>query len=269
MTAHVGQYTPPPAGLVRPRVGVPKFKITDRSLEGGNFDEVAADQLTTLASLSDRFVMIERTQLDHVLDEQALEGIVKAEELAKTGAVRGVDYLFLGKITNFRAKAEKSSRGFGLGKIPIPGADYFAGFDFKKKSSKITVECGVDLRLVDPTSGTTLAAHFGEYKRTDSIGAIGIEILGVGATADAELRIDDNNRGKILRLALDEALRKMLPKVDRALMARSQAAKTTGGAPSGATKNAPAGNAGFCPNCGNKLGATTKFCSGCGKKVSR
>ena len=261
LTLHVGVYPPPPPGLAKPRVGVPNFKIIG---EGGSrrLEEFAGAQLGTLAFQTRRFDVIERDQLDQLLTEQNLEGIVKSDELAKAGQVRGVDYLLYGKVTNLRVKAEKASRGFGLGNIPLLG---IGGFDYKKKDTKIVAECGVDLKLVNPSSGKVDAGHFGEYKRIDSVGAFGIEILGAGAEAEAELEISEDDKGKILRLALDEAVRKMLPDIDVVLEEYTKAAKAA--APAAAAPASDTAAKKFCPSCGAKLEADVKFCGGCGAKI--
>ena len=131
MTAHVGRYSMPPAGATRARVGVPTFTSgnlkndgvtriqysSKTQNQGRDVDTLAADQLSTLAFKSGRFDVIERSQLTKLLKEQELEGVVKADELAETGKVRGVDYLFLGKVTSLRVEQEKSSTGYGLGNV--------------------------------------------------------------------------------------------------------------------------------------------------------
>lgn len=265
ITPHVGVYPPPPPGMVKPRCGVPNFKIIG---EGGSrkLEEFAGAQLGTLAYQTKRFDMIERDQLDQLLTEQNLEGIVKSDEIAKAGQVRGVDYLLYGKVTNLRVKAEKVSRGFGLGDIPLLGV---GGFDYKKKDTKIVAECGVDLKLVQPSSGKIVAGHFGEYTRTDSVGAFGIEILGAGAEAEAELEISEDDKGKILRLALDEAVRKMLPDIDSVLEEYTKEAKAAApaAAPAAAAPASDTAAKKFCPSCGAKLEAGVKFCGGCGAKI--
>lgn len=286
MTAHVGVYPMAPSGIARPRVGIPPFGVTDPSLREAQVESLAADQLSTLAVRTGRFAVIERTQLQKLLEEQDMEGIVKAGEMARPGQVRGVDYLFLGKVTNLRVKAEKSAKSFGLGSLPIPGAGYAGLFDYKNKNSTITAECGVDIRLVDPTTGEVFEAEFSEYKRTDSIGAIGIEIIGANAEAEADLKIDEDNRGKLLRLALDDAVKKMLPSLDQKLLELARnappaaaAAPGAGGAsaapaaPTGGAEAAPAADPApaqavkFCASCGTKLEPGAKFCPGCGAKV--
>src|SRR6266480_2798650 len=118
LTADVGKYPPAPAGITQPRVGVPPFKVQGTgAFSGGDVNDLAADQMTTLLDQSDRFKVIERAQLTKLLDEQNLEGIVKPGELARPGQVRGVDYLLIGRVTNLRVKNESHNTGFGLAKI--------------------------------------------------------------------------------------------------------------------------------------------------------
>ena len=221
LTAQVGIYPPPGPGTQTIRIAIPAFAVTP-SVEK-KVAPLAADQLATLALNTQRFEVIERAQLEALLAEQSLEGIVTGNELARPAQVRGVEWLLLGKVTNLRVKSEQSNTGVGLGSIPVtlPGG-VRGGFDWRDKNSTIKVECGVDLRLVDPTTGAVAAAEFGEYTRTDSIRALGVQVLGGSAGTDANLQVDEDSKGKILRLALDDGLRKMLPQVDRVLIARGE-----------------------------------------------
>jgi curli biogenesis system outer membrane secretion channel CsgG len=224
LTADVGKYPPPPPNLELKRAAVPSFLDATKGKGGSSSEKLgtlAADQLTTLLVNAERFNMIERAQLEQLLKEQDLEGIVDPNELAQPGKVRGVDYLVIGKITNFRVKAEKSETGFGLAKV----GNVLGGVDVKNQSTEIKVDVGVDLRVVDPTSGAIVAADFGEYQKTDTVGAFGLEILGANATAAGDLKIDEDNQGKLLRLALDHCIKKMLPKLDRKLLKRQAAAE--------------------------------------------
>lgn len=306
LTANVGKYDPAPsqASGERPRVGVPPFKVDKNASKVHNLDQLAADQLTTLIDQTERFDVIERAQIEQLLDEQNMEGIVQPEEMAKAGGVRGVDYLLIGRVTNFRVKQDQTKSGLNLGGIggAVGGGRFGAGQSgFDKKNQRITTECGVDLRLVNPTTGVTAASAFGEYKRTDTAGAMGITVLGVGTNADAEVTIEEGDAGKILRLTCDDAVRKMLPKIDRALQnrvrndnraaaraparsavapaeeaqdgadasdnaatppARNNAAAAPGGAPADAAAAQK-----FCPECGTKVAANVKFCPKCGAKM--
>jgi curli biogenesis system outer membrane secretion channel CsgG len=272
LTAHVGQYPPAPSGVNKPRVGVPPFSVKAAGGFGGgkaDMNDIAADQMTTLLDQSDRFQVIERAQLQKLLDEQNLEGIVKPGELAKTGQVRGVDYLLIGKITNLRVKNETKESGLGLAKVG--GLINAGGFDYKKKDIAITTEAGVDIRLVDPTTGAILTSNFSEYKKTDSANAIGVDILGASANSDANIQISEDDKGKILRLALDDSLRKSLPKIDKFLKNQpsktSDAAPARPAAPTAQTPAQPAAAKKFCSECGKEVPVGTKFCPHCGKKT--
>jgi len=307
LTADTGKYAPPPSSLGdnRPKVGVPPFKIqTSGGIKNtNNLPSLAADQMTTLLHLSKRFDVIERAQVEQLLDEQNLEGIVRPDQMAKAGQVLGVDYLLIGKVTNFRVKQDQTKTGVDVGGIGgmVGGGRFGAGSTgFDQKKQRITTECGVDIRLVEPSTGKVVVAHFGEFKRTDSAGALGISVFGMGANSDAQVTIEEDDAGKILRLAFDEALKKMMPEIDQKIMAhagkrheQNEGKTRTVSAPAGGdvsaeadagigtppaqgnsavggATGAPAGGAAatkFCPNCGEKVASTAKFCPKCGAKM--
>jgi curli biogenesis system outer membrane secretion channel CsgG len=304
LTANVGKYdAAPQTSGEKPRVAVPQFKV---QVNGGirntnNLKSIAADQMTTLLDQTGRFDMIERAQVEQLLDEQNMEGIVRPDQMAKAGQALGAQYLLIGNVTNFRVKQDQTKSGLNLGGIgaAVGGNRYGAGNSgFDQKKQTITTECGVDIRLVDPTTSQIVASQFGEFKRTDSAGALGVSVLGIGANSDAQVSIEEDDAGKILRLAFDEALRKMLPKIDQAMANRGKSTRSTAAVKSapvkaspapadeadtdaGATatppaKSAPANSAveggatagaKFCPECGTKNLATAKFCSKCGAKL--
>ena len=277
LMANVGNYPPAPSGAAKPRVGVPSFKVTTSgSFFGGGADlnDLAADQATTLLYKSGRFDLVERGQLTKLLDEQNLEGIVKAGELAKAGKVGGVDYLLLGRVTNLRVKREDSRKGANVAGI----GGMFSGLGFDKKSTTVTTECGVDIRLVDPTTGKVVVAESSEFKRTDSANAMGISILGGHAEGDANVSLSEDDKGKILRLALDDAVRKALPNIDEFLRHGNPvgsgpvtppvapvAPVTT--VPPEAVPAQPSAEKKFCPECGKPVAAGVKFCPNCGHKM--
>ncbi len=223
MTQRVGEYPAPPAGIERVRVGVPPFQVDTRegAVEGMNV--VAADQATTLLLNTGRFNVIERAQMEQLLAEQELEGIVHWEEMAEMGEVRGVDYLLVGRVTSFRVMASESQSQFGIGRTQIPFGGALGAFDYENRQSQIDVECGIDLRLVDPTTGEIVAANFSEYTRTDSIDGFNVQVLGVSTGTDAQLDLQEGDEGRILRMAIDDTLYKMLPAVDNYLTGRTQA----------------------------------------------
>jgi len=230
-TESIGIYTPPPTNMWQAQLGVPAFQVGSSCQDSSKMESrrmlanVAADQLTTLAIKSGRFKVYERAQLDQLLVEQRLTNVVSEGTLAKAGRIRGVDYLLLGQVTSFRVKAENSSNGVeGVGGLfRRIGHSDVPDFDFKSKTSKITVECGVDLRLVDPQTGRAMAAESGDFQKTDKLNAMGISVEGVRAESNGELTVKEDDYGKILRLALDGALRKMLPSIDKEFLAHVEA----------------------------------------------
>jgi len=239
----IGNYPPKPATWTRVRVGCNKFmdKTNNRSSHSRPVGEQAGEQFETLIVRADRFSVVERLQLENILKEQGLEGVVDPAELAKPGRIRGVDYLFLGAITNFRVKINKTSTGGGIFDRVIKP---IAPLDIDTKKTTIETQVGVDIKLVNTTTGEIVAKDFGEVSRIDTASAWGVRVLGIGGSANNELKIDEDSQGKILRWALDESFKKMLGPIDSKF---SQVQPTT------------------CPSCKIELPAGSNFCTKCGK----
>jgi curli biogenesis system outer membrane secretion channel CsgG len=237
--ADIGNYPAAPTGFQKVRCGIsPNFKDKTGSRIGGQ----ASDQLETLVMRTGRFSLIDRTSLKNLLHEQGLEGIVDPNELAKPGRVRGVDYLFIGAITNFRVKVVKTDTGFGIGRI----TKWVAGVDIDTSKTVVETQVGVDIKLVNCTTGEIIAKDFGEVKREDIASSWGMRILSIGGAAKNELEIDADSKGKVLRWALDESLQKMIPMIDQHFVRVSMI---------------------HCPTCKVEFPASQKFCTKCGKSV--
>ena len=172
VTANVGVYSPAPSGMEKVAVGVPQFQVQAVGFgSSGRLNELAADQMSSLLHQSRRFDVIERAQLEQLLKEQNMEGIVKPGELAKPGLVQGVKYLCIGKVTNFRIKVDEAEKGIGTtgGGFLSSITKSVGDVGYNQRDTKITTDCGVDLRFVDPTTGKVAVAHFAEFKRVDSL----------------------------------------------------------------------------------------------------
>jgi curli biogenesis system outer membrane secretion channel CsgG len=259
----IGNYPPKPAGFSKSRAAIVDFQDKTESAKGGDMrvsmkepgviefknasrsplGQQASDQFISLVTRSDRFTLIERTRLGDMLKEQGMSGVVDPSELAKPGKVRGIDYLFFGAITNFRVKANKVKTAGGIFDSVLGS---IAPVDIDTSRTEVETQVGVDIRLVNTTTGEIVASEFGEVKRVDVASAWGLRILGIGGEAKNELIIDEDSKGKILRWALDESYKKMLPPID-AKFSRVQ--------PS------------YCPNCKVELEPGKKFCTKCGKSV--
>jgi curli biogenesis system outer membrane secretion channel CsgG len=258
----IGNYPPPPPGAVAPRAAVMEFQ--DKT--GQRVGDAAGEQLETLVVGSRRFSLINRMQLKTILKEQGLEGIVDPSELAKPGKVRGVDYMFLGTVTNFRLMTQRTQTAGGILDRAIPRV---APLDIDTSKTEITTDVGVDVQLVNTTTGEIVDKQFGEVKKTLSAKAWGVRVLGIGGDARNNVQVDRDSHGKILRVAVDEAYKKMIPMIDaragKPAAASCPKCKTeiTG---SFCTKCGSSAEAAKCA-CGEKLEANAKFCGKCGKKV--
>lgn len=272
LTANVGNYSSPPPGTERPRVAVPPFAVEADdnrfNFSRNRLEGMAADQLTTLLHQTNRFSVIERAQLDQLLAEQGLEGIVEAGEMAQPAQVRGVDYLVLGKITAFRVTAEETSQEAGVqrGVISERLLDGWTG-GVDQQETILTSEMGVDIRMVDPTTGEIVVADFSQYRQQDTASSFGVDIAGVGGSGDASVEISEDDAGRLMRLAFDDAVRKLLPDIDARVLPRADS--QAGGSGSAATDTAASEGQGgsFCPQCGESVAAGASFCGSCGSEI--
>jgi len=248
----IGNYPPPPAGLTPVRAAVAGFQ--DKS--GANVALAAARQLEALATASIRFRMIDQAQLQAILKEQGVEGAQDPVDLAKPGRVRGVDYMFVGGITTFRLTVQRQPPGGAPGTLDA-------------SQSMITADIELLVRLVNTTTGEIIAKQFGELKKEIKAADWGIRIVGLGGGAKDNVQVDSDSQAKLLRHALDEALRKMLPTLDEALSrpAASLCPKCKTELPGGAKSCGKCGT--ITPekcSCGAELEAHLRFCGRCGKK---
>jgi curli biogenesis system outer membrane secretion channel CsgG len=243
----IGNYPPPPAGYTKVRAAVMKLqdKTNNRSWHSRPVGEQAAEQLETLLVNSGRFNMIERLQLENVLKEQGLANVVDPNELARPGRVRGVDYLFLGSITEFSIKIMRTRTGGGIFDRVLPG---IAPLDIDTSKTEIETRVAVDIKLVNTTTGEIVAKDAEPVKRVDTASAWGVRVLGIGGDASKDIKVDAESQGRIMRYALDQSLKRMLPAID-AKFSRPQ--------PS------------YCPHCKTELAAGQNFCTKCGKSAAK
>ncbi len=195
----ITQYTPPPSGFTAKRIAVLLFKDkTKNSPLKGDVGNMAIDQMITLLVNSDRFQVIERERLEDLLKEQNLakEGIVDTATAARIGKVLGAELIFTGSITNWEVKHTKGGTF-----VLVAGT----------KKTEINIDLAVDGRIIDATTSAIVAADSGEIKRVEKVSSTAI--LGLGPRG--YVKLDESVAGKQLRLALDQMLKKMIPRIDR------------------------------------------------------
>ncbi len=175
------------------RIAVTKFENKVKGTYGSwNIGEGMADQLATALIKSGRFVVIERQALSEVLGEQELgqTGIIKKETSAKVGQVLGAQILIRGAVTEF--EQEESGGGGGIG---------YGGFRIGGKSSNAHV--GIDIRLIDSTSGQVLTSHNAVGKAESSGISVGVSrgLVDFGADSFKNAPI-----GQATRQAIEDAV---------------------------------------------------------------
>jgi len=131
---------------LKKRVAVVDFE--DRAHYGYDIGKGVADMLVTALVESKKFLVVERTELEQVLNEQGLgqSGLVTPQSAAKVGQLLGAEMLVTGSVTEFGEKESKVGGGLGrLGGLNL---------GVSKKKARVAV----DVRLVNVNTGEIMAA---------------------------------------------------------------------------------------------------------------
>lgn len=174
-----------------------------------------ADELVTALLNTGRFRLIERERINHILREQnfGASGRVDPRSAARVGKILGVDYLVMGKITEFTT----DSKGFA-------GVDSSKGVGLGVKANIARV--AIDARLVDATSAEIIAAVTGRGEKKQTSLAIVNKSVGVAFGSN-----------EFKKTSLGQALRDAVNSVAEQLAERAYAYTP---APAPAPKPAPA-----------------------------
>ncbi len=177
-------------------VAQPSIAVADFTNEVGNLywwngsvgRDLAGMVTNELSSLGS-FNVVERSQVDAVLDEQDLagDGRVDPATAAEYGRMTGADYLVLGTVTAYE---EQSRSGGGIG---------YKGIRVGGKKGKTYV--AVDLRVVQSTTGEV------EFARTveGTTSSKGLSVGGYRAGLSGSLATESNTpAGKAIRAAVIE-----------------------------------------------------------------
>ncbi|MBN2429941.1 MAG: hypothetical protein JXQ27_00625 [Acidobacteria bacterium] len=151
--------------------------------------------------------IIERAQVGTLLDEVDFgkSGYVEQQSAVRKGHIKGVQYYFLAKVTNFGASDKKvGAGGFVKG--------VFGGTNYKEKEAHVRI----DYRIVDATSGETIDADYGEAKYSKKGISFGGGKWGTGAGA---LDISSNEfRESMVGQATIMAMNNIIEKMDHSFL---------------------------------------------------
>lgn len=193
---------------LRARIAVSQFtdKSNNRHWWNKQIGNGMADQLTTALVSTNRFIVLERANLDSVLAEQdlAAAGRVSQETAAAYGEIEGAEIAVIASVTEF----DDGSKGASIGGSGLLG-DVFnsvaAGFS--------STHMAIDLRLVDTRTSRILFATSVEGGSNDYDFTAAATNFG-GSLLDGDLSAWSNTpREKSLREIIDKTVNIMLTKI--------------------------------------------------------
>lgn len=205
--------TPAPA---RKRLAVIDFDYATvhsyvHDIWGSNVDigKGIADMLVNQLVRNGTYSLVERKQLDRILQEQNFQqsGRADASTAAQLGRLLGVDAIVIGSITQFGRDDKKLGVGGGVrvGGVGIGGIG--------RRSSKAIV--GIDARIVDVRTAEILgvATGFGESKRSGATLVGGAAAGGVAAGGAFDMQSSNfasTILGEATRLAVDSLVTELV-----------------------------------------------------------
>lgn len=153
--------------VLKRKVAIARFSNETQYAKGAFYDKAndpmakqALDILSTKLSLSEKFILLERSDIDKVYDELKTNG-TNAQKI-------GADYLIIGSITEFGRKNVGDSKMFSRSKTQV-------------------VYAGVSIRLVDVSTGMIIYSEEakGEAETKDKT------VLGFGSQVDYDASLND------------------------------------------------------------------------------
>jgi curli biogenesis system outer membrane secretion channel CsgG len=180
------------------RVAVIKFDAGGIATSTGGVDlgSGLAAQLTTALINSGQFIVVERGELASVLREQemSMQKLVSSDTAARAGQMLGAQYLVRAAVTEF----EQQAGGGGL-RIGVGGAGGVGGLGIATTTGIV----GIDVRLIDTTSGQVVQSHHVEAKVEDR--GLSADVGARGAAFGGDL-FAKTPLGRATQQAMDQAV---------------------------------------------------------------
>jgi curli biogenesis system outer membrane secretion channel CsgG len=148
----------------RPSLAVSEFKNeTSASWWSSDVARDLAGMLNNELASTEKFQMLERQKLGAVMDEQdlAASGRIEKKSGAKTGKIKGAQYLVVATVSSFDNKTRETGGGISFHGISVGG---------KQEEAYIAV----DLRVVDTTTGEVAYSRSVEARATG--GGVGVGV---------------------------------------------------------------------------------------------
>ncbi|MCB1036897.1 MAG: penicillin-binding protein activator LpoB [Acidobacteria bacterium] len=176
----------------KPVLGVAEFRNTASGVYwwGGGVGWELSGMLANELAATNSFTVVERSKLEHVLQEQNLAdyGRVAKGTGAQIGKLTGAQYLVLGTVTAFERDVASTGGGIGFRGIRVGG---------KKEDAYLAV----DLRVVDTTTGEIKYVRTVEGRAASKGVNLGLYRGGFGGNLEKE---NKTPAGKAIRAAIVE-----------------------------------------------------------------
>jgi len=174
------------------------FKLDDKTDQRvGWWDQKSigdgiADMIVTELVKSGKYRVLERQNINELLREQnlALDGIVRPESAAKIGQMLGAELIVTGAITEFGYRKSDTNVG-ALGKKVGVGTQ--------------SAVCGIDLRLVNSTTGEIVSAENIRRSKTTPSGSFS----GKKLEFSNQQSFDQSLVGKVTRQVIEDVVDKI------------------------------------------------------------
>lgn len=200
---------------LKKRVAVISFEDkTDQPFRWGEYRDVGdgmLDMLITALVKSKHYTVLEREKIAEVLNEQDLgvAGITTPQTAAKVGQALGADLLIFGAVTEFGYVDKNTEGGSGGGGIGL-------------KSTSAAV--GVDVRMVNSSTGETVAAEYVQEKATSRK----IKLTRGETEFQDAAEFDESLPGKAVRKAINKLVKLIEKQHPRVIWQGSVAAVRNG-----------------------------------------
>ena len=191
-----------------PKARIAVARFTDKTGGGWYSWQIGdgmADQMATALFNSNRYIVLERQNLDEVLYEQDLgaSGRVKQETAAAIGEIEGAELIITGAVTEFEGNAGGTqASGFGGGWLDSSVTSIVGAVTGGHRSAHIAI----DVRVVDTKTSRIVAATSVEGEATDVNFGGALSAYSGGAFGGALSSWENTPTEKALRICIQKAV---------------------------------------------------------------
>jgi curli biogenesis system outer membrane secretion channel CsgG len=186
-----------PAMGPKKRIAVLKFDAGSLATQYGGADigNGLAAELTTALLNSGQFIVIERAELANILREQemSMQKLVSGETAAQVGRLLGAQLLVRASVTEFDQRTGGGGVRIGVGTAATTG-----GLGIATNTGVV----GIEVRLIDTTTGQVVQSHHAEAKVEDRGISADVGVRAVNFGADS---FQKSPLGRATRQAIDQA----------------------------------------------------------------